>query len=142
MQLELHRDYREPTCTLGVLSVFGRRWQTIEAGNPIDPALYRLVPHSSEAHRDVWALVAPAHGVYHMESDVPVQQRGKVRTTVLLHAANYASELLGIAPGKERRKQPNGVWAVYRSRDALNEVRNAIGGAFDLWINITEAPGL
>ena len=153
MIIELHRDYRDVTCTLGVMSVFGKRWQTMErpwvpsdksvAGTKgvscVSPGKYRLEPHNSEAHREVWALVAPILDVYHFEGDVPMQSRGSARTTVLIHSANYASELRGcIAPGKERRKMPDGSWMVLRSRDALNELRNAIGGAIELWIEIFE----
>ena len=151
MNLFLTRDYRDPFVTLGTLSINGSRWQTLERPWIKDDAsvcgrkgvscvptgTYRLVPHNSESHPKVWALVNPVLQVYHFDQDVPVSQCGVARTTVLIHPANYASELRGcIAPGKERRK--NGSWGVYRSRDALNEIRNALGTSYDLTLVITE----
>jgi hypothetical protein len=151
--LALSRDYRDPTCTLGVLEAFGRRLQTMERPWVPDPAAkagrkgvscilpgkYRLFPHSTDAHKDVWALTNPLLDVYHWESDVPPQRRGLARTTVLIHPANYASELRGcIAPGKERRKVSQLEWSVQRSRDAMNELHQWVNGALDLWIEINE----
>jgi hypothetical protein len=154
MILTLTRDYRDARCTLGTLEVYGRRVQTLErpwvvstnggtAGQKgvscIPPGRYRLFPHSGEAFKDVWALVNPALDVYHWEADVPREKRGKARTTVLIHSANYVSELRGcIAPGKERKRVNRTEWAVFRSRDAMNEIRQWVTGALDLWLDINE----
>jgi hypothetical protein len=152
MNLFLTRDFRDPTVTLGTLSVNDYRWQTLErpwiasglsiAGTKgvscVPAGIYKLVPHNSESHPKVWALVNPVLQVYHWDQDVPKPMLGIARTTVLIHSANYASELRGcIAPGKERKK--NGVWGVFRSRDALNELRNAMGSSYDLTLTITES---
>lgn len=156
MILTLTRDSRDDTCTLGTLMASNsvvRSWQTIERpwvaqlGTPagrkgfscIPAGTYRLLPHTSEAHPNVWALVNPALDVYHYDADVPAAKLGLARTTVLIHPANFASELEGcIAPGKSRMKN-SGVWGVYQSRDAINEIRNVLGMAIDNSITITEA---
>lgn len=151
MILELSRDFSDATCTLGWLTVAGRKFTTIERPWVPDPAYpaglkgqscvprgeYRLERHDSDAFPRCWALVAPPLGVYHWPWEVPVQQRAWARTAVLIHAANWASELRGcIAPGKDRVKDRNG-WMVVRSRDALNEVRTLTGSAIDLRLVIT-----
>jgi hypothetical protein len=153
MILTLKRDYRDPRCTLGTLEAFGKRVNTLErtwvpatnggtAGQKgvscVPPGRYRLFPHTGDAFKDVWALVNPTLGVYHWDSDVPRDQRGKARTTVLIHPANYVSELRGcIAPGKERRRIA-GDWGVFRSRDAINEIKQWVTGSLDLWLDIDE----
>jgi hypothetical protein len=69
----------------------------------VPPGRYKLVPHNSEAHPHTVALVNPSLWVYHFEEDVPTSQRGWARTTVLIHPANFVSELRGcIAPGWTR----------------------------------------
>lgn len=152
MDLELHRDYRDAGCTLGVIEAFGRRLQTMErawvptvesvAGTKgvscIAPGRYKLERHNSENHPNVWALVNKALDVYHFEHEVPRERKGKARTAVLIHPANWAEELRGcIAPGKERMRQGQ-VWCVQRSRDAINELRNIMQGKLDVWLVITE----
>lgn len=129
MKLILTRDVDDGTCTLGVLSLSDRRWQTIERPWIADPAgvpgglqgrscvpagLYELVLHDSEAHPQTWALVNAKLGVTHFG---PSQ-----RTACLIHPANYASELRGcIAPGMARAPR-----AVVRSRDAFAELKLAL----------------
>lgn len=157
MILTLTRDYRDDTCTLGTLMASNsvvRSWQSIERpwvameGTPagkkgfscVPAGNYRLLPHTSEAHPNVWALVNPQLDVYHYDEDVPQAKRGLARTVVLIHPANFASELEGcIAPGKSRAKS-SGVWGVFQSRDAINEIRNVLGAYVDNSINIVEAP--
>ena len=159
LDLQLVRDYQDDAVTLGTLTApSGRKWQTLERpwipflGAPcgtkgvscIPAGTYRLEPHNSDAHANVWALVNAMLWVYHWDADVPVgPQDGTARTTVLVHPANWASELRGcIAPGKARFKQPNGVWMVQQSRDAVNELRGAVNGSYDLTITVTYATGV
>ena len=152
MNLDLHRDLRDQTCTLGYLSTPTRKWASIERPwVPIDespsgrkgvscvpPGVYKLEPHSSEAHRLVWALVNPSLWVYHYDHEVPVNRRGFARTVVLIHIANWASELRGcIALGKTRARE-QGVWMVRQSSDAVNELRMAMAGQYDNSLTITE----
>lgn len=152
MNLTLTRDYRDPMCTLGVLVVNGLKLQTMERpwvpsdlnlcgmkGISCVPAgAYKLLPHNSEAHPKVWALVNPKLGVYHWDADVPFTC-ALARTMVLIHAANWPEELRGcIAVGKARAKV-GGRWMVQQSRDALNELRNAVSTTYDLTLSIAEA---
>lgn len=153
MDLELVRDFQSGACTLGVLTVMGRRWHSLErpwvpsdnggiSGKKgvscVAPGIYKLNRHSSEAFPNVWALTNPMLDVYHWEANVPKDRRGKARTTVLIHPANYVSELRGcIALGKERKKL-NGAWCVLRSRDAINELRSIVGGTLTLNLIIRE----
>lgn len=61
---------------------------------------YRLERHNSEDHPGTLALVNHDLWVYHHESDVPPSQLGFARTDVLIHPANFPSQLRGcIAPG-------------------------------------------
>lgn len=153
MELTLLRDYRDNGCTLGTIELSGRKLHTMErpwvpdpatsAGRKgvscVGPGRYRLERHDSEAHPNVWALVNPALDVYHFEHEVPAHRRGIARTAVLVHAANWASELRGcVAPGLSRYKDPRAGWMVQRSRDALNQLRNAVTGKIDLWLVISE----
>ena len=154
MNLELVRDFQSPSCTLGVLTVMGRRWHSLErpwvpsdngglSGKKgvscVAPGVYKLNRHSSESFPNVWALINPALDVYHWDFEVPKDRRGKARTTVLIHPANFVSELRGcIALGKERKRLNNN-WCVLRSRDALNELRSAIGGTLTITLTITES---
>lgn len=158
MNLDLIRDYASPDVTLGVLSTpGGRKWQTLERPwvpaidvpcgqkgiSCVPPGVYRLEPHDSEAFSRVWALTLPLNWVYHWDSEVPLAQDGCARTTVLIHPANWASELRGcVALGKQRQKQPNGVWMLLNSRDAINELRGAINGTYDLTLTISYAEGV
>lgn len=152
LELELFRDYRDQGCTLGSIDSFGRRLQTMErpwvpspgsvAGTKgvscVAPGRYKLVRHNSEAHPNVWALVNAMLDVYHFESEVPPERRGRARTAVLIHSANWAEELRGcIAPGKDRVRDGL-AWKVERSRDALNEFRNILSGKLDVWLTINE----
>lgn len=145
------RDYRDPRCTLGVLAVNGLKIQTLERSwvpsplglcgtkgvSCVPAGEYKLVPHNSEAHPKVWALVNPALGVYHWDADVPAGC-AIARTVALIHAANYPEELRGcIATGKQRVKA-NGAWWISQSRDALNELRNALQSSYDITLTISE----
>jgi hypothetical protein len=153
MELILYRDFRDPACTLGTIEAFGKKLHTMErpwvpssgsvAGTKgvscVAPGKYKLERHDSEAHPNVWALVNKMLDVYHFEHEVPIERRGKARTVVLIHAANYASELRGcIAPGLARAKVPKDGWMVQRSRDALNQFRNILAGKIDVWLTIDE----
>lgn len=152
--LQLNRDYATSYCTLGRLTdpMTGRNWQTIErpwvpsSGVPcgakgascIPLGTYRVERYSSDAHPNVYALSAPALWVCVMESQVPPTQQGLARTRVLIHPANWASELRGcIAPGKERAKGADGLWMMQRSRDAMNEIRNVLGRSVEISLTIT-----
>lgn len=116
--LKLFRDSQSSTATTGFFDTAPHRIFTLERpwvpNHPapcgrkgvscIPPGRYRLVPHNSEAHPHTVALVNPDLWVYHFDEDVPSHQRGLARTVVLIHPANFVSELRGcIAPGWSRQ---------------------------------------
>lgn len=140
MNLRLLRDFRGPDCTLGVLVIGDHEFQTIErpwvphAAAPcgtkgvscIPPGKYQLFRHDTEAHPHTFALVNPSLWVYHFEDDVPPEQKGYARTTVLIHAANFASELRGcIAPGMARGRD-GARRMVTQSRKAMAEIQSLV----------------
>src|SRR5439155_9311628 len=101
MDLQLERILLAAGFTLGRLSVGGHVYFTIEqpwndnlqGHSCIPEGTYQLVPHSTEAHPDTWAMVNPALDVYHQPIDVP---DGRIaRSACLIHPANWAFELKG-----------------------------------------------
>lgn len=116
--LKLFRDSSSAAATTGYFDTqphriftLERPWVSAEPFAPcgqkgvscIPPGRYLLVPHNTEAHPHTVALVNPDLWVYHLDEDVPAALRGAARTTVLIHPANYVSELRGcIAPGWTR----------------------------------------
>lgn len=151
MNILLIRDIDQSAtyCTLGILQVNGRKFHTIERPwlpNPSGPGgmrqescipvgTYRLEPRETEARGKHWILSNRALGVYAQPQDMPNGQPWG-RSLVLIHAANWAHELLGcIAPGKARTVS-NGEWMVTSSRDAMNELRTLLGNQIDLSITI------
>ncbi len=152
IQLLLNRDLTTSYCIMGHLSCMDRNWPTIEP--PWLPAAdsefgarglsciplgeYRVTKYHSDAQPNVYALSAPKLGVYVTESEVPPSLRMTARTRVLIQPANWAGELRGgIAPGKQRAKGPDGMWMVRASRDALNEIRNALSRSVDVCLTVT-----
>lgn len=133
MILTILRTYNGPDCTLGVLTVDGLTLQTIErpwVDGPLGGAegiscvpkgIYQLVKHDSEAHPQTWALVNHLLGVGHWPGE-------SNRSVILIHPANYASELRGcIAPGMSTGlNQALGVRMVMESRKAFELLKNAL----------------
>lgn len=144
MRLTLNRTYRGSDCTLGVLTAADLdgagvlTLQTIERpwipsptslggekGRSCVPVgTYRLECHNSEAHPRTWALVNPSLNVVHW----PVEGGPNDRTVVLIHVANYASELRGcIAPGLKTYVDPaRGVRMVTDSRKAMKALQDLL----------------
>lgn len=152
MILTLIRDPQQPAayCTLGRLSVNSRgAFDTIERPwvpgpdgtvcgeqqqSCIGVGVYRMESRETEARGKHWILSNPALGVYRYPQDIPTGVYA--RSLVLIHAANWAHELLGcIAPGKIRGVI-NSEWGVGDSRAALNEIRTLIGNTYDLQLEI------
>lgn len=93
----------------------------------VPPGIYDLVPHSSEAHPDTFALVNLDLWVYHLENQVPVWRKEYARTAVLIHPANWVEELRGcIAPGMTRTEGPG--MRVSDSRRAFDMLRMCLRG--------------
>lgn len=160
MLLTLARDKQQPRpeqCTLGVLSVDGRgTFQTNErpwvpstagpAGMPDESCIafgtYRMEPRETEARGKHWILSNPTLGVYRYPADVPFNSYG--RSLVLMHAANWAHELLGcIAPGQARVRPLQlgnafDEWMVSASRAAMDQIRMLLAAASDLQLLVTQ----
>lgn len=141
MILTLHRDYNGADCSQGKLTVASLTVETMErpwvahATAPcgqkgvscVPRGTYKLVRHNSENHPRTWALVNPDLWVYHWDEDVPVGQFGIARTLVLIHPANFASELRGcIAPGRSRAVDPSGRKMVTLSRIAMADLQSHV----------------
>jgi hypothetical protein len=150
MKLILARDTMAKTHTFGKLTAERETFQTIERPwipsadhlggtnliSCVPAGTYELVYHDSEMHPHSFALVNPLLGVWHLPSEVPA---GGGRSTVLLHPANRARELLGcIAIGMER--QEGGDPAVLRSRLAFEMFNARVPWALGHTLTITEPP--
>jgi hypothetical protein len=151
MNLTLTRDLRDSSCVLGILEVNGHKLNTIErpwVPNPdggrsgkrfescVSAGSYRLETHRSEKFGNVWALVNPLLDVYHWPDDVPRGRESQARVAILIHAANWAHEVLGcIAPGRNRVRS-NNRWMVTSSRDAMNLLKTVIGNKLDMTLTI------
>lgn len=137
MKLTLLRTYRGTDCTLGVLTMEGGSFQTIERPWVADPkykggrkgvscvpeGIYHLECHNSEAHPRTWALVNPELGVSHWPQDAAEGDR----TAVLIHVANFASELRGcIAPGMSSTVDPARGRMVTKSRVAMEKIQELL----------------
>jgi hypothetical protein len=156
--LDLLRDIRTPHCTSGVLTVGGSKLYAIERPwipNPdggrsgkrfescVAAGTYKLIPHRSEKYvGSIWALINPTLDVYHQPGDVPPGRELQARVAILIHYSNYWWEVLGcIAPGKSRGKH-QADWAVWRSREAMNDIKTVIGNKLDVTLTIRWAEGV
>ena len=135
MILTLTRSIYGPAATLGLLTVAGVTYHTIEQPWRDDAAFsscvpdgtYMLMPYESPKHGDTWCLHNPAYGIY--GTAPPVGARGYCE----LHAGNWASQLEGcIAPGLSAgtmidpslgTEQP----AVLDSQEAIRAILAALG---------------
>lgn len=142
MNLILTRDTTQPDhlrCTLGVLRINGSSWQTMErpwlptdqgpsgikGASCISVGTYQLIPRETEAKGKHWLLYNPELGVYRSPDEVPTNAYG--RSLILIHAANWAHELMGcIAPGRERVLDAKGEWMVTQSQPAMSDLRSLL----------------
>lgn len=134
MNITLTRDHDDGRCTLGRLDVAGTILQSLERpwiGGPpggtkgmscIPLGTYRLVRHDTEAHPRSFALVNEELSVYHHVP--PLGKQG--RTAVLIHVANFVSELRGcIALGLERARNGD-AWMIRKSRLAVDHFYDTV----------------
>ena len=156
MILNLKRDLFTSSETLGWLSYGNKKWATIErpwvpvseapcgskGASCIAPGLYRVAPYNSEAHPNVWSLSNAQLWVYVWPNEVPVDRKDLARTNVLIHPANWASELRGCVALGKRRERDVGGWMVKESRDAVNELRGILTNQFDISLLIEGNPGV
>lgn len=143
------------TCTLGTLSVGSLLLKTLElpwipnplgqGGMPqhscVPDGDYTVLPHSSESKPNTYQLVSYPLGVY--QSVLPAGQTWG-RTEILIHIANTVEELLGcIAVGTEHMISPasRGEYSVLNSRNAMDQLRAAIGEQANTYMTIQPTRG-
>lgn len=134
MRLKLLRYYT-PTETQGILTAGSLRLATLERPWIPDPlhngglsfescvpeGLYKLVQHFRPTGELCLALVNSDNNVYHYEPNW-----GHGRYLILIHAANYAHEVVGcIAPGLARTIYNNRVM-VTSSREAMRRLHSVV----------------
>lgn len=152
MYLSLIRDTATSAFTQGVLNAGALQFQSIErpwiAAPPglagahglscVGPGIYELVKHDTEAHPRSFALVNPALDVYHEPADVPPARAATARVAILIHVANYPSELQGcIGLGMQR-----GHGNVSQSVIALERFKLAVPWIPGHHLGIEYAPGV
>lgn len=152
MKLILRRSSLGPISTQGRLFVGAIQLYTIEDrglfteqhpwGVPFQSCIpagtYDLVPHSSPARPNTWAIVNPALGVYRWPADVP---DGRGRFTCLLHPGNTDDDVEGCIVMGLR----SGIWknkpAVFESQKAMALLRRLlVPGTTGHTIEIVDPP--
>lgn len=145
MILTLTRDTPRLDCQEGILNLNGAQYFTMERPwlddqpglSCVSVGTYTLVPHTVKhgalVGLETYALSNPGLGVF---PEPPAGYAGSnpMRIACLIHPANWAFQLEGcIAPGKARglltppnSKSPEP--AVLASKDAFNEILEALGG--------------
>ena len=139
--MKVLRLYRKPllSCCVGTILHGNRVIHTIEkpliegsqwrGGQPFYSAvpfgLYKLIPHNGKKYKDVYALVNPDLGVYRYKTERKFETD---RYGILVHAANYASQLQGcIAPGQgSLYDQELKMHCVSSSKNALTEIKGFV----------------
>lgn len=145
MNLTLVRHSYGKQCTLGYLFVGGHTFATLEEGWRPDPdgpggqrretglkescvpdGLYSLVPHNTPKHPNTWALVNHALGIYQQPGDIPAGQKYG-RSAILIHSGNTVADTEGCILVGARHGWVDGQDAVLESRNALLQLRDALG---------------
>src|SRR5437660_562976 len=149
--MTLKRDLDTGQETLGVLTVFERKFQYMErpwiedknggrGGAPfiscVPLGVYRLERHERPSGEKAFILSNPALDIYRTPDEVPADRKAIGRTLCLIHAANWAYELHGCgAPGHDRLKQP-ARWIITESRAAMNDLRTLVNSELELQLRI------
>lgn len=133
--LTLTREASSNTETLGVLSFGLQSMYTIErpwipthpGGKPgescVPAGQYELIPHTRPNGDKVLALINPGLGVYYLAGD---RFHGVGRYLILIHAGNWAHDVIGcIAPGLSRATSNEGPM-VTKSRDAMEQLMDFV----------------
>jgi len=108
-----------------ILQTVERPWLNNQSAiSCVPPGIYKLEPHNSPKHPNVWALVNHDLGVYHNPTD-------GMRSDILIHPANWAHELEGcLAPGLSREGS-----MVTNSREAIEQLRRVLNTTNTLTIS-------
>lgn len=102
----------------------GSRLAIERVASCVPDGVYRLIPHRSAKHGDVWALLNPELGVWHQPGDIPAGQPWG-RSAVLIHVGNRTSDIEGcIAVGLRPDLLGPGV---LQSRAAVELLRKILG---------------
>jgi hypothetical protein len=118
VDLRLVRHTLRAEATLGSLYAPALHLPTIECpwreNRPfvscVPAGRYRLARHDTEAHPECFALVNPELHVVHEPGEIPAGAAGW-RYAILIHVANWASELCGcIAVGGDARTRAKDRW--------------------------------
>jgi hypothetical protein len=152
MMLTLTRDQYLSDCTLGVLEVNGKKFYTIERPWLPDPVghagrkyrscicegVFMLEPYPRPSGEKAFIVSNPLLDVYRFPADVPRGREENTRTLILIHAANYAWDVIGcIGPGLQRVKTNNGRdWMVTDTREAMNQIRTLLNSTYNLTLTI------
>ena len=134
VKLHVQRTRETPNATLGTMTIDGRTdtWYILEPGGPdstvagsdkrINAGTYTLKPYSSAKYKDVYEL-----------------QQVPGRTKILLHSGNYHNHTLGcLMPGKGHGTKDGDV-AVWRSKEAMNEIKPLLKQARTITVTITNS---
>ena len=117
--------------TFGHIRLDYHTWHTVERQwidnwpfiSCIPSGAYTLTPHESDRHGSCFSIIGGSVALAKSDLEPPVI----TRYAVLMHSANFSSELAGcIAPGMYRGAI-SGSPAVMSSRTALGEIGEAIG---------------
>lgn len=156
--LRLTREVMNESCCRGRLEVLdadGEILQTLftiekpwlpnstggKAGEPfrscVDQGTYSLSPFVRPNGDKVWVLSNPELDVFKLDTDIPVERKGKGRFLILIHAANRARDVVGcIGPGKAARTEADGTLMVTSSREAMKDLHKRLDGRRNLELEI------
>jgi hypothetical protein len=155
MMLVLRRDMPLGQCTLGVLTVGDRRFQTIERPwvdntfggksgakfvSCVAPGLYRVERFVRPSGEKAFILSNPELDVYRSDEEVEQCSKGTdlCRTRVLMHIANYVEDVVGCIGVGEERKYVAYKWMVTKSKQSMALLRSLIGSDLDLKLRIEQ----
>ncbi len=98
------------------------------AGKPFDSCvpygIYDLIPHDTEKHKNVWALVNHDLGVYHKRSEM---RYGLDRFAILIHSGNYVTDVTGCICVGDSTRLKQGMPIVMNSVATIRYMRKYMG---------------
>jgi hypothetical protein len=137
-----NKTFPDSVGVFGHIAVDGKHFCVcVENGDTLMPVgRYELVPHDSVKHPNTLAFVNTELGVWHLPEDVPHEATPHVRTTCLLHSANWPNQLEGcVAPGETVARFPQQGMGVTNSRRTMNSLLEILGTRSGHTAEIVEA---